>query len=66
MWKNFTIWSDYGASNISLRTAIDLYRDYDFSTNIRYDTDLEAFASAIKNSTGQTPVVTVQPAANTP
>ena len=28
MIKNFTIWSDYGASNISLRTAIDLYEEY--------------------------------------
>ncbi len=26
--KNFTIWSDYGTANISLRTAIDLYTEY--------------------------------------
>ena len=38
----------YGTSNGS--GNITLYRNYDFSTNIRADTDLEAFAAAAKLS----------------
>lgn len=38
----------YGVVN---KNTVTLYRDYNFSSNIRYDTDLEAYASAASNST---------------
>jgi hypothetical protein len=47
----------YGTVN---RNNVNLVRDYNFSTNIRYDTDLEAFSAATQQLTGQQPTVTVQ------
>jgi uncharacterized protein (DUF2141 family) len=47
----------YGTVN---RNNVNLVRDYNFSTNIRYDTDLEAFSAAIQQLNGQQPTVTVQ------
>jgi hypothetical protein len=42
----------YGVVN---KNTVTVYRDYNFSTNIRYDTDLEAYAAAANKQVSPTP-----------